>query len=808
MKSIFIYNSIPITSPNRIVYIILFLFFITAFTNGLPLCLISQDQHWRYNNAGNNGKYLPNSRLILDVRPTTQTIILDGVLEPGWESAIKIHNFVEVQPAENVKPLVETEAFVTFDDQNFYFAFVCYDPEMQKIRTSMCDRDEIFQDDFVGIIFDPNGDQQTGYEIFVNPYGIQADLIRYQNGAEDVSYDAVWYSEGKMYADRWIIEAKVPFQSLRFPNRPDQAWLVHFLRIYPRESRHQISWMPFDRNNSSFFGQAGILKMNLEKTPGRNKIEALPYFLATSGRTMQENENGYGIWGKNKAEAAAGFNLKYGLSSATTVDLAFNPDFSQIEADAGQISVNNTFALFYNEKRPFFLEGNDIFNLEDLRIVYTRTVNDPIAAGKITGKTGKLSYGFISAYDESTPFIIPYEEKSVQFGTDKNSFVNIARIKYALGQRSYAGLFVTGRSIEDGGSNLTSLMDANLYLSEKYKWTGRLGFSFTREPDDSVLTADYISPAVFKAGGQTRTAALDGESFSGLIARTAFSRSARDWSYNVYYEDRSPGFRADNGFISANNRRTIGAWTGYDFYYENHSILNQLEPQIQFYRLYNYDGKLKDFTVTPSLWMSLKGQTSVYLAALVVNNENYKGRQFNRMQRAWINLNTNVTRSFSGGFFVQTGNYVNRDGNENDSRNPLAVVKGFQYEVWLTLKPVPNLTNSLDYISFDLWTHYGGAKIISQRILRNTFSYQFTRRLFMRLITDFNFIDQYDSDEGKIIHSTGFSVDPLFSYKINPFTVFFIGGHIGGDKNPYPNRDGYTMTGQSVFAKFQYFVRL
>ncbi len=765
--------------------------------------------------------FIPNTVRTIEAPVLNGKVELDGVLEDAWKTAVKAENFCEVSPSENTRPIVETEVYIMNDASSLYLAFVCHDPEIGKLRSSMTERDNIFLDDFVGIIFDPYGDHQAGYEYFINPFGIQADLLRDINGSENTSYDAVWFSEGKVYDDRWIVEARIPFKSLRFPDRSDQNWLIHILRIYPRQSRYQYSWMPFSRNNSSFFGQAGQLKMNLTGA-SNSKIEFLPYVIGTGTHELADR-NGKGKWKGAQWDGNTGFNLKYGLSSTITLDFAYNPDFSQIEADAGQISVNNTFALYNTEKRPFFLEGNEIFRITRFsNFIYTRTTNDPLVAGKITGKTGKLTFGFISAYDENTPFINPYEYQSIHLNTGRNSLNTLLRMKYSLGDQRFVGLTAINRTMARGAGNSSLTFDANWRLNKNYVWTATAGVTRTKEIDDLSFSRDQIDSLSFRTMGRRYDSYFDGETFGGWMFSSAIERDARHLSFSAYYDELSPGFRTDQGYMVSNNYRRLGLWSGYTFYFDDSPVLNRIVPQFDIVRKYNFDGRLNDFWWNPGISFQFKKQTSVYIAAMVVNNEYfktrqydpdhdsnyYKGKQFNGMHRIWINVWSEAFKKFSGGFFIMTGKYLNRGGEVLEPRNPFEVVRGLQYEIWGTVKPGPSFANELGFVSFNLWTRYGGPKIVGQDIIRNTMTYQLTKRLSVRLIGEMIATKYFDSDKQAMASSTDFRIDPLVSYKINPFTVFYIGAHIGGTKNPYPNLEGMQMTNQTIFAKFQYLMQI
>lgn len=770
--------------------------------------------------SGSAAVFIPNPLLTLELKPASTPIVIDGLIEDLWHNASRFDNFVENFPNERQKPKVRTEGFVTHDDKNFYVAFICFEPNMKNLRATLSDRDALYQDDFVGINVDPFGAQVNGFEFFVNPLGIQADLTVDVSGNEDDSFDAVWESAAKIYDDRWTVEMKIPFKSLRFPNKPEQDWLIHFWRIYPREQRYLYSWMPRSRDVSNQYSEAGHLRMTMTETPGKT-VELLPYVVGSSSRSLVDKDaNGInGKWGKNQFDQNVGFNLKYGLTSDITLDLAYNPDFSQIEADEGQISVNNTFALFFNEKRPFFLEGRDIFHVDnDLNLLYTRTMNNPLIAGKISGKAGKMSFGYIASYDEDTPFILPFEEKSAVFSSNKNSATNVLRTKYEIAKGTYVGFVGSDRRTK-GGSNSAGTIDAKIRLDSKYTLSALAGLSRTEEPSDSILSSDDIRDVSFQTRGRSFDSDFNGENYNGWFTRLTLDRTAKHWGFFAWYNDLSPGFRSDNGFIRSNNLREVGAYNRYTFYFADaHPLLVRIEPRVQFNRKYNYDGRLKDWWINPQLFVQFKKQTYIWMGVAAVNNENFRDKQFDHIHRVGFEMGSQAFKLINGGFWTETGYYINREGRADDPRNPLIKAKGFNLQTWLTIKPTSRLSNEFNYLQFNLWTHYGGDPLVSQYIFRNAISYQFTSRLFLRIIGELSFRDTYkttaDEDDNLILgqidhgHDESFNINPLLSYKINPFTVFFLGANIGGTKRPYENYSGLTSTDQSIFVKFQYFMRL
>ncbi|NUN45774.1 carbohydrate binding family 9 domain-containing protein [bacterium] len=767
--------------------------------------------------------FQPNTKMTLNVPKAESALIIDGEIEDTWLQGASFGNFVENGPVEGRQPLAETQGYILFDNDYVYFAFIAYDPEMHKLRANLSDRDRIFRDDFVGVNIDPFGAQTNGFEFFVNPLGIQGDLSVDVNENEDESFDAVWESAAKIYDDRWTVEIAIPFKSLRFPDRQDQNWLIHLWRVYPRENRFLYSWIPINRGKGNQYAQAGQIAMNMEKRPSK-PIEFLPYALGSRDRFVKFNgDTTKGIWSKSNYDKNFGFNLKYGITSDMTLDLAYNPDFSQIEADATQISVNNTFALYYNERRPFFLEGRDVFFVDDdLNLMYTRSINDPLLLGKLSGKTDRLSYGYLLGLDENAPYIVPKEEGSRTLLSTNNTTNNTIRAKYELAKGTYVGILGTDRRTSDG-SNTVGTIDTKIRINDTYTLSGIVSASTTDEPDATSL---YGSTDRFVAFGDSLTYGFNNEKFKGIATRVTLDRTAREWGFFAWFNDRSPGFRSEQGFITNNNVREAGAFSRYTFYMnDDHPLLTRVEPRVRFNRKYNYDGKLKDWWINPQIFLQFKKQTYFWLGVAALNNENFAGKQFNNIHRISFESGTDAFQKLSGGLYGEVGNYINRSGNAEDTFNPLSKIKGVKLTVWATIRPISRLRNDFEFNSASFRKDFGGDLIDQQLIYRNTLQYQFTKRLFLRLIGEMGAINSHrakrDKNTDDIVldvnnqqvldktHDVFYAISPLMSYKINPFTVFYLGANFMGRNNlDFPNYDGTNLNRTNFFLKFQYLMQI
>lgn len=737
--------------------------------------------------------FKPNSMLEFAAVRLAESIRVDGRLdEPIWQTATPLRNFAEVDPGDNCRPPVETEAMVAYDDQNFYVAFRCYDDKPAAIRAAITDRDKMFSDDFAGIMIDTFRDQQNGYEFFVNPRGIQGDLYR-SNNNEDSSFDTVWQSGGQITDFGWTAELAIPFRSIRFPDNVSQSWGVHVLRNRPRETRAQFSWAPLSRDENCFFCQAAKMSGIEGINQGRN-IEVLPYVIGSQSGSLNGSDDASFDWNNDPADGDAGVGVKYGITPNHTVDLTYNPDFSQIESDATQIDANQTFALFYPEKRPFFLEGADRFN-SMIDVVYTRSINDPLAAGKYTGKSGANTLSFVAAMDETSPYIVPFEEQSGG-ARGGDTYSTIVRYKRDVMKESFVGVIATDRHAREGdGSNTTAGIDTRLRLDDHFVLWGQVQGSYTHEPSDTVMSANFNDIKFGKH--DEHTGAFDGEAFGGYAAETELVRNGRHYNASVWMEDYSPTFRAESGFVTSNNYRMAAFWNSYQFQFDNNRVFERIEPQLEGGRKYNHQSEFKDTWLQPSIWFRFKKQT-YFWSGYLWSEENFAGTLVEGIRRWNTDLDTAFSRYISAGISTRIGHSVVRD------RSNPRLGDEFSYSAYAYMKPTSQLRVDIDFSSFRLDELDGGPNIYDSYVVRSKLTYQFTKNLFLRVV------GEYVEDAGVV------SMDPLLSYKINPFTVFFVGSshsftEFEDDPSTTPveiANNGYRQTDRLFFVKFQYLFRV
>ena len=703
-------------------------------------------------------------------------IRIDGrVDEDAWRNARRVDDFREFQPGHMTEPSVRTEAFITHDDENLYVAIIAYD-DPALVRATLTERDQMFPDDWAGLLLDTWGDQQWGYLIIANAYGVQGDT-RLSNNGDDDRFDVVFHADGSITERGYEIEIAVPFSSLRFRGDTED-WRIGFIRNHPRDARRMYSWPALDNNNGCLLCQFA----EIETLPGVRSgggLELLPAVVASQAGSLRDGDPAAGFDGDNPS-AAVSLGARMPFGDGWNAELTYNPDFSQVESDAAQVDVNTTFALSFPERRPFFQDGSDLFETR-LPIVYTRSINDPEFAGKITGALGATSIAVLSAYDENTPIILPFAERSgfVQGG---ESWSNLVRARHSIGSSGSAlGLLLTDRRLMDGGAGSTAGVDGVIRFGEVYYAGGQVTGSYTQEPDDPTLTSE-LNGTTF--GGYT--ADFDGERFTGHAIGAGFGRSTRYWSWDVSYQESSPTFRADNGFVAQNGYRNLGVWTDYTFHPESHGITD-ISPQIGGGSVWNWNGTSRDLWINPGISASVTGQTQLGVNHVHTFSELFNGVRFDDYGRTNFWISSNFSQRMTGGFEIGHGESIYRPG-----ETPV-MGSGTYASLWTTVKPIDRLTIEPS-ISYQELHTLDDEQLYEGYIARTRFQLQFTRELSLRLVTQY-----VDFGEGQV------SVEPLLMYRLNPFSIFYVGmtdrfADFGGEY-------GFAETDRQFFVKLQYLLR-
>lgn len=472
--------------------------------------------------------------------------VIDGKLDDQvWETAAVLKDFYQITPGDNVNPSKPTEVLIGYDPKFLYIAFRAFD-EPDKIRSTVAKRDNIFQDDYVGFYLDTFNDQRKAFEIFFNPLGIQGDGMLTEGRGEDFSIDLLLESKGIITDQGYFVEVAIPFKSLRFEAGKGKHWGAHFFRRIQRFERELDSWMPFSRSISSNLSQAGKLT-GLENLSIERTIELIPSLtVSQDGRFVRA----FGVLPGTTAAATdpgrlvnqpvsldPGLTAKFIPSPALTLDLAINPDFVQVEADQLVVTANQRFPIFFAEKRPFFLEGIDIFQTP-VTAVHTRAIVDPDVAVKLTGKKGRNTFGIMAASDNGPGSFIGDERlnpNNFRF-LDKNAYVGVMRFKRDLGKQNTIGVLATSYNFIEKHNQLLAVdgrFRLNPMSTVSFQVLGTTSRNFFSNPNDATFTR-------YRTG-------------NGFAYSTNYTRAGRNWGWEFGGDGYTRDYRADVGFTGRTN---------------------------------------------------------------------------------------------------------------------------------------------------------------------------------------------------------------------------------------------------------------
>ena len=708
---------------------------------------------------------------------------IDGVMDEAfWSQATKVDLGIETRPADNTPADVKTTAYIAEDGKNVLVAFVAEDPDPKQIRAFLRDRDAAYNDDFVGVVLDTFDDERRAYEFFANPLGAQMDLvIDDTTGNEDDSWDGIWDSAGRITETGFVVEFEIPLSTLRFQGGKDiQTWGADFLRFRPRDLRYRLSSQKMERGVSCYICQIGRIRGFHDVKPGSN-LEITPTLTV---RYAQGRDFPGTPWTSEGVKFDAGADIKWGPTPNMTVNATINPDFSQVEADTGQLDVNNTFALFYPEKRPFFLEGADYFSSPNT-LVYTRNVNDPDIGLRVTGRGLGGAYGVFVARDTVTDLLIPGVYGSGLQRYDFASNDAALRDRYDINKEAFVGVLATVRRGDDY-ENTVAAVDG--------KW----------QHGAHTLIGQYIDtrttdPFAY-GGGESEGASWYGE----------YDYSTRNWFAFAFKQRFDDGFRSDLGFIGQ---------VGYDQDYfgvtrhwwgEKDDLFNHVTLNFRWNDMHRTDDVLLD--ITREGWIGANGPLqSYYELGRVERDKLWNGVRFE--EKIWrIRAQLQPWRGVNLSLFARTGDRVDLANTQ--------IGKVLTINPNVTLNLGRSTTLSVNHNYERLSRDGGNVYVANLTDLRLSYQFNLRQRLRLAILRNDLKLDPSLFDPG--LYPTGVpphqrSIDTqlIYSYKINPRTALYAGyadNYFGGDVETgmsvpgSPDYDYYPVfqSNRAVFMKIGY----
>ena len=669
---------------------------------------------------------------------------IDAVLDDqAWQEAFVMDLNYELEPGENVPPPVRTEVLLTYDDLNLYAAFRCYDADLEAIQAHLSDRDHLGNDDCVTLVIDTFNDERRCYNLCVNSLGVQEDYIQTEQSGGS-SWDAIWNSAGRITDWGYVVEMAVPFNQLRF-QRTDgaQVWGFDAVRSYPRSQNHRIGSFPRDRSNNCYLCQAIKIRGFEGVTPGRN-VEFTP--TVTAVRTDARPDFPDGDLEKENEETDFGLTTRWGMTPNLTFNGTINPDFSQVEADAWQLDINQPFALYYSERRPFFLEGTDYFNTLKTA-VYTRTLRDPEWGLKLSGKENVHTIGAYVVRDDLTNLIFPGSQSSGSTSMETQSTASILRYKLDIGNRYTLGALFTDREGDDYSNRVLSL-DGNFLVTRTDQVQLQVLGSRTKYPHTVALEFDQ------KQG-----------SFDDLFVAFEYDHDSRNIYWWLDYDYVGKDFRADLGFMPMVDYQNVEGGLFYTWYPAQETWWSRFQAGNEFNYYADQDGNL--LQKGGALWFSYSGamQSSLYLRGYHYR-EAYNDAEFDL---TWLYVSMGFRPAgnlqlYLWSYYGDRIDYANTRSGERLRLNP-----------YIEHNVNRHLRLSFDHTFERLNVDEG--RLYTANISQMTAVYQFNVRAFFRSIlqyVDYEYTtDLYTFDiEPEYRH---FFAQLLFSYKINPWTVFYLG---------------------------------
>ena len=735
------------------------------------------------------------------VRPTrtTDRPSIDGRLDDAvWRSAAKITDFVQSRPLDGAPATEDTEVWIAYDNANIYFAFHLHYSDPTIMRANRVDRDRSFQDDRISIYFDPFLDQQRAYSFNLNGYGVQGDqIINARRGGGfgggggggrrgggrggfpggsggapfgDRSWDALFDSGAQIVDDGYTAEMAIPFKSLRYPQREGDVphrWGFQIVREIQDKDNETDVWSPISRDVAGFLPQMGVLEGMANLSTSRN-LEFLPTVTAINFGSLDATTGTFDV---QDTSPEGGMNFKYGVTSNLTADFAINPDFSQIESDRPQIEVNQRFALFFSELRPFFLEGAEIFSIQaPVTFVHTRTIVDPDYGAKLTGKVGKTTVGVLFANDAAPGNLDDQSDPAF----DRTAQTFIGRVRYDLYSESHVGVIATNRDFLDGHSRLAGL-DSNFRLGS----THSMGFT--------AISSQHRD--------------LDGLDSTGHLIDVNFRKTGRNLSYFASGYDLSPDFQTDVGFVRRVDQRRVDGGGSYTWWPQHWLI--SWGPLVNYGRNWNFDGVLEDENRQAGVNFNFARNIS-FAIGYNRDMERFGGVDFDKNRyRSFVRVST--SRVFSVGAGFNWGDQV-----FFDPANPfLGRDRGvFSF---INIRPISQFNSQIN-INTNRFATMDGTEIFNVKIFRALSTYQFTDRLLFRNIAEYNTFDKT------------LGLNFLVTYRVNAGTVFYVGyddhyqqadrlfgpdADVDGDgiRDPFYDPNGFQQTNRAFFTKLQYLFR-
>jgi hypothetical protein len=692
------------------------------------------------------------------------------------EGYLRIATFVQREPGDGLPASRGTTAYLAYDDKNLYAIFLCAE-DAGKVRAHMSRREDLSGDDLVSVTLDTFHDGRRAYEFFSNPLGIQKDAIITEGQADNFDFDAVYRTEGRLTKDGFAVLFAIPFKSLRFTASAEGTWGIALTRYMPAR-QELVTWPHLTERIEAYVPQFAAIPAIRDARVGHN-LQLAPYFFLSGQRFLDTARTTPSFM--NQTEVRGGLDAKFSLAGSFTFDFTANPDFSQVESDEPQVTINQRYEVFFPEKRPFFTDRAGFFQTPE-NLFFTRRIADPQFGTRMTGQAGGWVVGALAIDDRAPGRLSDTEDP--HFG--ERASIGIARVQREFGQGSNAGFFFSRRSF-GADSNTVLSFDTRLKLNANW-----------------ILTAQAI---------QSRSLGSIRDSGNAFYSELRFT--GRHLSYYTRYRDRSPGFRTDLGFIPRVDIRQVKNYVGYRWHPE-HGALVSFGPAAAITTDWNYSGQMQDWIVDVPFALEFRGPTSLTVGHLQ-QFERFAGLPF-REDATYAYLTTDFLR-----WLGVNASYVSGTNIDFFPAAGLLPFLGGSQDATLGLKFRPNSRLAIEetYIYSRLGSLSqrpiagSSTAIFNDHLFRTKVNYQLSKRFSARAIVDYNATLSNPSlvDLERTKRITG---DFLLTYMVSPGTAIY-----AGYSNRYENlaldalsgsglsrtRSPLLSTGRQFFIKINYLLR-
>ena len=690
------------------------------------------------------------------------------------EAELTVTDFRQNTPGDGTPATESTTAYLSYDEKNLYAVFVCLD-EAGAVRAHLSKREASDQDDGVGLLLDTFRDFHRAYFFFSNPLGVQTDAIYTEGQGYDFSFDTLWGNAGRVTNDGYIVFFSIPFKSLRFSNVPEQTWGLALYRVILRKSEYD--YWPYVTQRVEGLTQQFAPVGGLEHvSPGRN-IQLIPYGLLANNHFLNQpipaippNPTPSPSF-MDKFEHRAGLDAKFVAKDSVTFDLTLNPDFSQVESDDPQVTVNQRFAVFFPEKRPFFIENAGFF-MTPINLFFSRQIANPQFGSRMTGKLGKWTMGALIIDDRQPGLGFssgPYNTRAVD---------EVVRMTREFGHQSYIGGFFSSRDFADTSNRVASL-DARLKIAKNWVVDAQAVHSWARQDlnaRQNCLSFASSNPTIASQQG------------NALWADASYS--SRHLTFSANYNDFSPNFCTELGFVNRIDIRQNNAFGGY-FWRPTNTKIVDFGPTASETVDWNHSGVLQDWQAALGFQADLTKQTTLSISRGEAY-ELFDGIGFRRHSTSllattqpykWIAFNIRYTQGIQVNFFPAPGLLP-------------FLANATRVNFGLTLRPSARFRFDETLIYYRLGTRAGavappfspGRNVFNNYLNRSRLNYQFTKELSLRLILDYNAtiantqlfdvqrsLGGSDDPNGPFAPTKQFTTDVLLTYLLHPGTAVYLG---------------------------------